>query len=307
MTMASRCDIHPFLFLLFSLILFLFRTNPVWGETRIVLLGTGTPNADPDRAGPAVAVIVDGTPYLVDCGTGIVRRAAAAEQKGIPGLDPKNLKTVFITHLHSDHTLGYADLILTPWVLDREEPLEAYGPPGLKRMTDHILQAYQEDIQNRIHGLQPIGPDGWRVNVHEIEPGIIYSDHNITVKAFPVSHGAWEHAFGFRFETPDKIVVVSGDRNPEIDIAEHCIDCDILVHEVYSSEGFLRRSEDWQAYHSASHTSSHELAELANRVKPRMIILIHQLLWGAAPEELLEEIRQSYDGNVVYGRDLDIF
>ena len=109
--------------------------------TRIVLLGTGTPNADPDRSGPAVAVIVGKTPYLVDFGPGVVRRAAAAYKKGVKALKVTNIRTVFLTHLHSDHTAGYPDLILTPWVLGREKPLEVYGPEGLAEMTDHILAA----------------------------------------------------------------------------------------------------------------------------------------------------------------------
>ncbi len=103
--------------------------------TRVVVLGTGNPSADPERWGPAVAVVVNDRAYLVDCGPGVVRRAAAAEKNGIAALKAKELKIVFITHLHSDHTLGYPDLIFSPWVLGRTEPLEAYGPHGLKKMT----------------------------------------------------------------------------------------------------------------------------------------------------------------------------
>jgi ribonuclease BN (tRNA processing enzyme) len=109
--------------------------------TQVVILGTGTPLPDPDRSGPAVAVVVNGVAYLVDCGPGVVRRAAAAEKNGIKALAADKLKIVFITHLHSDHTLGYPDLIFSPWVLERAEPLEAYGPRGLKSMTAHIEKA----------------------------------------------------------------------------------------------------------------------------------------------------------------------
>src|SRR6266568_2577571 len=98
-------------------------------KTQIVLLGTGTPSPDPERSGPCTAIVVNGTPYLVDFGAGLVRRAAAARKEG---LEAKNLKIGFVTHLHSDHTLGLADIILTPWVMGREEPLEVYGPSGIK-------------------------------------------------------------------------------------------------------------------------------------------------------------------------------
>ena len=97
-------------------------------STRVVLLGTGTPNADPDRFGPSVAIVVGDASYLVDFGVGVVRRAAAAERAGIRALAASRLTRAFATHLHSDHTLGLADLILSPWVLERETPLDLYGP-----------------------------------------------------------------------------------------------------------------------------------------------------------------------------------
>src|SRR5690348_10191309 len=103
--------------------------------TRVVVLGTGTPNADPDRSGPAVAIIVGNSSYLVDAGPGIVRRAAkAARDDSIAALRMPQLRRVFITHLHSDHTTGLPDLIFSPWVLERTAPLDVFGPPGTKRM-----------------------------------------------------------------------------------------------------------------------------------------------------------------------------
>src|SRR5262252_8075703 len=120
--------------------------QPKAPATSLVVLGTGTPNADPDRSGPALAIVVNGTAYLVDAGPGVVRRAAAAQRQGVQALAPNRLDKVFITHLHSDHTVGLPDLIFTPWVLEREKPLAVYGPPGVKAMTDHLEQAYAEDI-----------------------------------------------------------------------------------------------------------------------------------------------------------------
>ena len=153
--------------------------------TKIVLLGTGTPNAEPDRSGPSVAIVVNDTPYLVDFGPGVVRRAMAAFQSGIKALEPKRLKRAFATHLHSDHTAGYPDLILTPWVLERDEPLEVYGPEGIQAMTEHILAAYQQDVDERLHGLEPANESGHSVNVHEIEPGIVHRDSSDLVTPGP--------------------------------------------------------------------------------------------------------------------------
>ncbi|HEX7486607.1 MAG TPA: MBL fold metallo-hydrolase [Vicinamibacterales bacterium] len=106
-----------------------------------MVLGTGDPAADPERSGPAVAVVVNNRAYLVDCGPGVVRRSAAAEKNGIPALKARELNIVFITHLHSDHTLGHPDLVFSPWVLGRRAPFEAYGPQGLKAMTEHVEAA----------------------------------------------------------------------------------------------------------------------------------------------------------------------
>lgn len=277
------------------------------GATRVVLLGTGTPNADPDRSGPCVAIVVNGSPYIVDSGPGVVRRAEAARRKGVEALAAPNLKTVFITHLHSDHTAGYPDLIFTPWVLERSEPLEVYGPRGIKAMTEHILKAYREDIHIRISGLEPANRTGYKVNAHEIKAGIIYRDRNVTVKAFPVNHGSWAQAFGFRFEAPDRTIVVSGDCTPSRGVVENCDGCDVLIHEVYCKAGFLKRTPEWQRYHSSFHTSTSELADIARKARPGVLILYHQLFFGCSEEELVAEIRRSYDGKVVSAHDLDIY
>jgi ribonuclease BN (tRNA processing enzyme) len=280
------------------------RAAPV---TQIVLLGTGTPNADPDRSGPAIAIVVNDTPYIIDFGPGVVRRAAAAHRKGVAGLAVEKLKTAFVTHLHSDHTAGYPDLIFTPAVLDRHAPLTVYGPKGLKAMTEHILKAYEQDIEIRVKGLEGGDPEAYKVNAHEIAPGVIYKDRNVTVKAFLVEHGSWAQAFGYRFETPDKTIVISGDCGPSPSIIENCQGCDVLLHEVYCQAGFVKRPAHWQKYHSSFHTSSYELAEIATKARPGLLVLYHQLLWSGTKEELMREIQQGYQGKVVYGNDLDIF
>jgi ribonuclease BN (tRNA processing enzyme) len=275
--------------------------------TLVVMLGTGTPNPDPERSGPATAVIAGGQAYLVDCGPGVVRRAEASWQSGIDELDMSGLTRLFVTHLHSDHTAGYADLILTPWVLGREQPLEVYGPPGIRSMTDHILAAYAEDIDIRLHDNQPQNEPGITVEVHEIASGEIYRDDHVTVTAFAVPHGAWEHAFGFRFDNSDRSVVITGDTTPSDEVVEACSGCDVLVHEVYAKTGFDGRSPDWQAYHKASHTSGVELGEIAARARPKLLILNHQLMWGATEDELLAEIRRSFYGEVAFADDLDVY
>lgn len=275
-------------------------------STKVVLLGTGTPNADPLRHGSAVAVVVNGQAYLVDCGPGVVRRAAAAAEKGIDALTPPRLTRVFLTHHHSDHTAGYPDLILTPWVLGRNEPLVVYGPSGTQAMTDHLLAAYAEDIRERREGLEPANDQGHCVLVHEFEAGPIYADDHVRVEAFRVQHGSWP-AFGFKFFTPDRTIVISGDTRPFAGLTAHYRGCDVLIHEVYSTRGFATRPPAWQRYHGNVHTSAQELAELANEARPGLLVLVHQLFWGVTEAELLAEVQAHYDGPVVSGRDLDVY
>ena len=283
-------------------------TSHAQGRTKLVMLGTGTPNADPDRYGPALAIVVDDVSYLVDAGVGVVRRAAAAQRSGIAALGPTKLKRAFITHLHTDHTLGLADLILTPWVLERDTPLELAGPRGLKTMVDHLVAAYSEDIRIRTEGGEPKHKyDPSVVRVTEVSAGVVFRDDRVVVTAFPMKHGAWEHAFGYRFQTPDRTIVVSGDGGPDSKIDEQCRRCDVLVHEVYSDAGFAKREPEWQAYHSRYHTSATQLGAIAKRSEPRLLVLYHQLMWSATEDQLLKEVRSVYNGKVVSAHDLDVY
>src|SRR5262244_4555375 len=212
-------------------------SNEHTARTRVVLLGTGTPVPDPDRSGPATAIVVDDSAYVVDFGPGIVRRAeSAALNRKIPAVEPGNLKVAFVTHLHSDHTAGYSDLILTGWTSGRTVPLEVYGPPGLQSMTEHILQAYRVDIETRTNpdGNQRRFPEGAKVNAHQIKPGMIYKDDKIMVTAFATKHAM--ESYGYRFDTPDRSIVISGDTNPVEETVKACNGCDVLVHEAQPVE-----------------------------------------------------------------------
>ncbi len=276
--------------------------------TQVVVLGTGTPLADPERSGPAVAIVVNETAYLVDCGAGVVRRAAAAEKNGIKALAAKNLKIVFITHLHSDHTLGYPDLIFSPWVLERAEPLEAYGPRGLKRMTDHIEKAWSEDIRLRLRGLEEANATGYKVNVHEIVPGVLYRDANVTVTAFPVKHGSWKYAYGYKFETKDRKIVISGDTAPTDEVVKACNGCDVLLHEVFNPKRKkIVESKQKQAYFKAFHTSPEELGEIATRARPKLLVLYHQVMGETTEEDLVEQMTKAYAGKFVSAKDLGVY
>jgi ribonuclease BN (tRNA processing enzyme) len=282
-------------------------------HTQLVILGTGTPIINPDRSGPSVAVVVNGSAYLVDFGPGVVRRAAAAARdKHITAHTPKNHKVVFATHLHSDHTAGLSDLYLTPAVEGRPGALELYGPPGIAAMARHIQAAYVKDVDIRVHGLEHGNAKAYHINAHEIHPGIVYKDTNVTVRAFAVAHGTWDFSYGYRFDTADRSIVISGDTAPTQAITRACHGCDLLLHEVYSTAWFQQRTPAWQKYHSTFHTSTTALAEIANAAKPKQLVLYHQLFRphdeSNVDAVLIDELRKAgYAGSVASAHDLDIF
>lgn len=280
-------------------------------QTKVVLLGTGTPRPDPARSGPATAIVANGAVYLVDFGPGVVRRAAEAHQRGATALAVTNLTRAFLTHLHSDHTAGYPDLIFTPWVMGRTQPLEVYGPDGLRSMTEHVLEAYAADIRIRTEGIEQLDAAGVRVRVREVEAGIVYTDSNVTVTAFQVRHGDWPKAFGYRFETAERTIVVSGDTSPYPDIIERYRGCDVLIHEVYTEASFSAVPAQWQEYRLKYHTSTRQLADIANEVRPKLLLLTHRENPGGSvtptEEEYLLEIQRFYRGRVAIGRDLEIY
>lgn len=299
-------------------------------ETKVVLLGTGTPVPDPDRSGPATAVIVGDSAYLVDFGPGVVRRAElAALTRKIPAVEPGNLKVAFVTHLHSDHTAGYSDLIFTGWTSGRKVALEVYGPSGVQSMTEHILQAYRVDIETRTNPEGPMRdagrfPDGWKVNAHEVKPGIIYKDGKVTVTAFATRHAM--ESYGYRFDTPGRSIVISGDTNPVEATINACNGCDVLIHEAQPLDLVAEMPERIQSFIAKYHTTTEQLAELAKKAKPKLLVIYHTFRFPpgidpprllpskggedaryASPEMLQKEIGSRYSGKFVIGKDLDVY
>ena len=277
--------------------------------TRIVMLGTGTPGAEPNRSGPATAIVVGDSTYIIDFGPGVVRQASRAWRlHGLRALTPPNLRIAFLTHLHSDHTAGYPDLILTPWVLGRREALNVYGPPGTSAMTSALLEAYREDIRVRVEGPERLSAGRGIAHGHDVEPGLVYEDNLIKVEAFRVPHGTWKHAYGYRFTSADRTIVISGDTAPFDGFVDIAKDADVLIHEAYGRDGFDRLAPSSQRYHGTFHTSTTRVGELASAAGVGMVILYHQLHFGGeTPEQLVREVQSAFDGLVVYGRDLEMY
>jgi len=277
---------------------------PATDSTTIVLLGTGGPRPNPAASGPATAVVVGRRVFLFDAGPGVERRLSAA------GLPIDGVTAVFITHLHSDHTLGLPDLIFTSWVMGRRRPLQMYGPHGLRAMADHIVAAWSEDIAIRTDGLEHETPGGYRVAVHEITPGVAYDSGGVKVTAIPVLHGSWKESFGYRIDTPDRAIVISGDTRPSPALEAAARGVDVLIHEVYPESEVAPENRpggaDWPRYLRAFHTSDIELGRLAATAGPKLLILYHVVRGIGADAELIAAMRKAgFQGRVVIGKDLE--
>ena len=192
-------------------------------------------------------------------------------------------------------------------MLGRAEALEAYGPRGLKNMTSHIEKAWTEDVRIRRRGLEQANATGYKVNVHEIRSGVVYHDENVTVTAFHVKHGIWKEAYGYKFETRDRKIVISGDTAPTDEVVKACDGCDVLLHEVFNPHGSELQDEHWKEYFRTFHTSPAELGEIARRARPKLLVVYHQSLEKLPEADLVEQIKKEYSGNWVSARDLGVY
>lgn len=287
-------------------------------ESKIIMLGTGTPNPDPQRKGPSTAIVVGNQAYLIDAGAGCMRQAELAHrQYALQALSVPKLDYVFLTHLHSDHTLGLPDVIFTPWVLERSQALKIFGPPGTKRMVERILEAWQEDIAARRYGLELANEEGIHVIVKEIDEGVVFEDDQVKVEAFRVSHPPL-FALGYRFSTPDRVIVISGDTGPSENLISWAQGCDVLIHEVISARGVEMREAKWRKYHKAVHTNSHQLGMLASKIGPKTLVLYHQLFMASLDEqgqwvcekqrekEMMADIKEYFQGKIISAADLEL-
>ena len=276
--------------------------------TQVVILGTGTPIPDAFRAGSSIAIVHKGESYLFDVGAGAVRQATIARYKyAIPSLYPSQICCVFLSHLHSDHTMDLSELAHTLW-WRRNTGLQAWGPTGIAQIANGLDEIIAADANFRINGIQPVAnPEGFRISHQNIAPGILFQKEDLTIEAFLVNHGDINPAFAFKVTTEDLSLVISGDTAYSDVIAEKARGVDILFHEVISRQGLEKNSPDFQRYHNSVHTTSDEVARLASIAQPKKLVLYHGLFYGTEESTVLEEIEALYEGNVFLARDLDMF
>lgn len=269
--------------------------------TKLILLGTGTPGLERGKAQTSLAIVVDDKPYFIDCGSGVLQRAREA------GFLWDDMQTMFITHLHPDHTLGLADFMIAPWVRGRKGGVSIYGPKGTDRMAQGLLDVYTIGIeQHRVGG--PLVLETLKADVTEYSEGIIYKDAHISIEAFAVDHAKLE-VYGLVVQTADKRIVLSADTCYLPLVAEKAKGCDILVHECFNAKGVANMPPKFKDYFYEVHTSAVQVGKIAAQAKPKLLVLNHQMEFNdVTPNDFIQEVREGgYTGDVVYGRDLDVF
>ena len=268
---------------------------------RVTLLGTGAPPPRLDRFGPSTLVEVGEEKFIFDAGRGAMQRL---HQLAIPFSEISGL---FLTHHHSDHVVGFPDLWLTGWIGrpwgQRAQPLPVYGPEGTRQMMEHLPLAFHVDIRVRSRSY---APDGVRLDAHEIRQGAVFDRDDIRISAFEVDHGGEElPAYGYRIDYQGRSAVLSGDTTFNENLIDHAQGADLLVHEVTAVAG--KAAEDPQQLKriGANHTTPDQAGEVFARVRPKLAVYNHLLLFGSArPEDLIPATRPKYDGRLIVGEDL---
>jgi ribonuclease BN (tRNA processing enzyme) len=276
-------------------------------RTRLVLLGTaGGPTPKAKSAAPSQAIVVGDRMYLVDCGDGVARQLALAM------LPIRQLRAVFLTHLHSDHMAGYGPLFLLGWTAGLSTPVDAYGPPPLTDMTARLLDAYRYDLELRMadEGRASLGP---LVRPHEVTSnGEVFKDDRVRVTAALNNHPPIRHSFAFRIDAPDRSIVISGDTTYSENVVTLARGADVLVHETLS-RAFWERPGAPQPpsvvkHILASHTDAVDVGRVAAEAGVKTLVLSHFVPTEGpgAPtdEQWLAAARRHFKGTVLLGRDL---
>ena len=266
----------------------------------VTLLGTGTPRPEIERGSSAVLVEAGTQKLLLDAGRGVAQRVYQLR------LDYDTINKIFITHLHYDHIIGLPDLMLSGWVFQRTNPIRLWGPVGSKAHVQQIQEAYVADISLRKQHTD-LPAAGIRVDVREIEEGVVYSEDGLTVEAIEVDHGVVKPAFGYRIDYRGRSLVFSGDTRYSEKIAKHAEGVDLLIHEIAdASDALLERNPRLRKVISY-HTRPAELNRLLQKSNPRQTVLVHALILGKDRADVLSEIKSGYEGEVMFGEDLMAF
>jgi ribonuclease Z len=270
-------------------------------EIRVTLLGTGAPAPTMNRFGPSTLVEAGGRKFLFDAGRGVIQRLNQLQVRW------GDIDGVFLTHLHSDHVVGFPDLWLTGWLVNpgRNRPVRVWGPEGTKNMTTHLEAAYEFDIRFR-QSDDGAAPDGATLLTQEVSEGVILRDGDLTITAFEVDHRPVSPALGFRIDYGGRSVVLSGDTRISENLIRHARGVDLLVHEVVVPATFERAGVPAQRVRAVAerHVTPQQAGEVFARVKPRLAVFSHIAQSSATESDVIPATRETYSGPLELGEDL---
>ena len=269
-------------------------------EIKVTLLGTGTPAPVMNRFGPSILVEAGGQKFLFDAGRGALQRLTQVK------LSWRDVNGVFLTHLHSDHVVGFPDLWLTGWLTaQREAPLQVWGPKGTKNMVSHLEQAYEFDIRMRLAD-EHASATGVVILASDIAGGFVVEKNGVKITAFDVDHAPVEPAFGYRIDFAGRSVVLSGDTRFSENLIRHAAGVDVLVHEVIAPETYRRAGVAPELAQTimVHHTTPEQAGEVFARAKPRLAVYSHIGRPSATEADLIPATRKTYAGPLEVGEDL---
>lgn len=256
-------------------------------------LGTGTPRPDINKLGPSILVKYKSEEILLDVGRGTTLRLAQV------GSNFNNINNIYISHLHFDHLVGLPDLWLTSNLWQKKTNTNVFGPKGIQEFCHNVKNSYKEDL-----GYRYSNQDVSQINCHNFENNNLLSDRLIKVQSFKNSHGHIEESYGLTVQVDSKTIVYSGDTSYSENVIKSCKRCDILIHEVISvSDRLYNRNKKLQDVID-THTSVKQLIKVLNSTNPKLTILSHALLFDVTEEQVINEIKEGYSGDVLFAYDL---
>ena len=276
--------------------------------TRLILLGTaGGPRPRKSRASPAQVILANNEGYVVDCGNGVAIQLVRA------GVPLKAVRHVFVTHQHSDHNADYGNLLLLAWASGLQSRVDTWGPPPLARMTNLFFEMNAYDIHTRIsdEGRVPLVP---LVHAHQItESGVVMKDENVTVTGVLVEHPPIAPAFGYRFDSRDRSIVISGDTKRSEALIRLAQGADVLVHEALYPEAVdrlvapLPNATALKKSILSHHTPAEDVGRVATAAGVKTLVLSHLVPAEDASvtdQMWIDAVRSTYKGRIIVGRDL---
>ncbi len=281
------------------LFLFLISTSSFAEIIKITLLGSGTPRVNIDRFSQSILVEHKNDKFLFDAGRGAILRLYQSN------VLPNEIQNIFFTHLHSDHILGFSDILMTGWVYHREPPLKIYGPEGTDKFVENTLKSYDEDIKVRSLPPENLDKSALQTEIKIISDGFIYEKNGLFIEAFSVKHEPFTHAFGFKIFNNKYCAIISGDTTYSDKVIDKAKDCDLLIHEIaHASEHTLEKFPKAKGV-IAYHTNVVQVSEIINIAKPRLTVLNHVLsLDGSSDDDILDMVKKNTDHKVIVAEDL---